>query len=188
MQKNSAFLQAFRVAVFIFLNLVLINQPVVAATATELLQGEMKDFKLLPAPRLLPDVNFLDVTGKPVKLSDFRGKLVLLTLWATWCPYCSIEMPMLSDMQDAFGRQQFMVLPISVDKEGPRIVKKYLEEKSINLPTYSDPKMMAYSALQLRGVPASILIDQEGREIGRISGETNWKAPEAAALIKAFIR
>lgn len=188
MQKNSAFLQAFRVVAFIFLNLVLINQPVYAAPAANLLQGEMQAFKLLPAPRPLPDVNFLDVTGNSVKLSDFRGKLVLLTLWATWCPYCAIEMPMLNDMQDALGREQFMVLPISVDKEGPRLVKKHLEEKSLNLPTYSDPKMAISAALQARGIPYSILIDQEGREIGRISGETNWKAPESYALIKAFIR
>lgn len=188
MQKNSAFLQAFRVATFVFLNLVLINQPVLAASATDLLQGEMKVFRLLPAPHPLPEVTFLDVTGSPVKLSDFRGKLVLLTLWATWCPYCAIEMPMLSDMQEELGRDKFMVLPISVDKEGPRLVKKHLEEKSLNLPTYSDPKMALGRSLNAQGIPYSILIDQEGREIGRISGETNWKAPESAALIKAFIR
>ncbi|MDX1922759.1 MAG: TlpA disulfide reductase family protein [Alphaproteobacteria bacterium] len=188
MQKKSAFLQVFRVAIFVFLIGGLQNQPVYAGSAADLIQGEMKDFVLHAEPKPLPDVDFLDVTSRPIKLSDFRGRLVLLTLWATWCPYCSIEMPMLSDMQEEFGRDKFMVLPISVDKEGPRVVKKYLEEKSINLPTYSDPKMRLGISLRASGVPYAILIDQQGREIGRIPGETNWKAPEAAALIKAFIK
>ncbi len=188
MQKKSAFLQVFRVAILVFLNGVLQNQPVYAGSAVDLIQGEMKGFILHGEPKPLPDVDFLDVTSKPIKLSEFRGKLVLLTLWATWCPYCSIEMPMLSDMQEALGRDKFTVLPISIDKEGPRVVKKYLEERSINLPTYSDPRMRLGISLRAPGVPYAILINQEGREIGRIQGETNWKAPEAGALIRAFIR
>jgi thiol-disulfide isomerase/thioredoxin len=188
MQKKSVFLQVFRVAAFIFLNLLVFQQPLYAQQQNPLLQGQMSAFELLPAPTPLPDVGFLDVAGNGVSLSSFRGKLVLLTQWATWCPYCARELPTVNDVQELLGHDKFMVLPISVDKEGPQIAKKYLEDKSLNLPTYSDAKSVVGKILKTRGIPSSILIDQEGREIGRIHGETNWMAPESIQLLKAYMR
>ncbi len=193
MQKKSQLLQAFRFLAFIFLGLLAFSRPVIAQQAgvqpqNQLLQGQMAGFKLLPEPKLIPDVMFKDAAGQQVSLSNFRGKLVLLTLWATWCPYCARELPTLDNLQETLGKDKFMVLPISVDKEGPSLVKKYLEEKSLNLPTYADPKNVVGRALLANGVPYCILIDQQGREIGRIAGETNWAAPESIGLLKAFIR
>ncbi|NDE90678.1 MAG: TlpA family protein disulfide reductase [Alphaproteobacteria bacterium] len=188
MQKKLPSLQVFSVVVALFLSFALFNAPVYATEATPLLQGAMKDFTLQPTPKQWPDAVFKDVAGKPVKLSSFHGKLVLLTLWATWCPYCAQELPGLSDLQAMMDPTKFMVLPISIDKEGARIAKKYLEEKSINLPTYADPKTEVSLALETHGIPFSVLLDKDGREIGRVHGQTDWMAPESIALIKAYIK
>ncbi len=193
MQKKSPFLQVFHAGLLIFLSLLAFSTPLCAQQLNQppqnqLLKGQMSSFKLLPTPKDIPDVTFKDAAGQVVALSGFRGKLVLLTLWATWCPYCARELPTLDNLQEMFGKEKFMVLPVSVDKEGPSFVKKYMEEKSINLPTYSDPRDSISKVLGTRGVPYSMLIDQDGRQIGSIYGETSWAAPESAALIKAFIR
>lgn len=148
----------------------------------------MSGFRLLPSPIDLPAITFSDAAGQSVYLNSFRGKLVLLTLWATWCSYCARELPTLDNVQEMLGKEQFTVLPISVDKGGFVVAKKYMEEKSLNLPTYSDARDTVSKTLGTIGVPYSILINQEGREIGRISGETNWAAPESIALLKAFMR
>ena len=197
MQKKSLSLQAFRVIALIFLSLLAfvapvygqqINQQPIQGQQNALLKGEMSGFKFFPAPKEIPELVFKDAAGQPVALSAFRGKLVLLTLWATWCPYCARELPTLDKLQDALGKEKFMVLPVSVDKEGPSFVKKYLQEKSLNLPTYSDPRNSISTMMGSRGIPFCFLIDQSGRHIGYISGETNWAASESIELLKAFIR
>lgn len=193
MQKKTLSLQVFRAVALIFLCLLAFAQPIQAQELNiqppnPLLQGQVRKFKLFPAPKDIPDITFKDVAGRPVALSSFRGKLILITLWATWCPYCARELPYLEEAQEILGKEKFVVLPISVDKEGPEIVKKYLEEKSLNLPTYSDARDSTSKIFGTRGVPYSFLIDQDGREIGRLYGETKWSSPEAIQLLKAYIR
>ena len=189
MQKKSPFLQVFRAGALIFLSLLAFSAPLYAQQPQNaLLKGQTSSFKFMPVPKEIPDVTFKDAAGQVVALSNFRGKLVLLTLWATWCPYCARELPTLDNLQEMLGKEKFAVLPISVDKEGPSLVKKYMEEKSLNLPTYSDPRDSISKVLGSRGVPYSMLIDQDGREIGYIYGETSWSAPESIELLRAFIR
>lgn len=188
MQKKSQFLQAFRTSALIFLCLLAFSTPLCAQQPLNPLQyGEVTSFKFLPEPKELPDFPFQDAGGQTVNLSRFRGKLVLLTLWATWCPYCARELPTLEKTQDAIGKEKFLVLPISVDKEGPSLVKKYLEEKSLNFPAYADPRDSISKILGTRGVPVSVLIDASGRQIGSIYGEVNWAAPESIKLLSAFL-
>lgn len=188
MQTKNTRLQALIIRlILIFFCIFVSGAHRAQAGAEELLQGAVKYFKLQNPHAPLPDIEFLDGGGQPVRLSQFRGKLVLLTLWATWCPYCLREMPSLNDLQAALGGPNFMVLPVSVDKGGPEIAKQFLEERSFNLPTFSDPHSAIKTATGTRGIPYAILIDKEGREIGRIHGETNWMAGETINLIKYFM-
>jgi thiol-disulfide isomerase/thioredoxin len=183
MQINNASVHAF-CAVFV-LFFVAFVQPAQADVAA-LLQGEMRGFRLQAQPKQWPDAEFLDPAGAPVKLSAFRGKVVLVTLWATWCPYCMKELPSLNDLQAQLGSDRFMVLTVGTDKEGVSVIKKYLEEKSLNLPAYADPKTHISLAMASHGLPYSILLDKEGREIGRMGGLTNWMAPESIELMKYY--
>ncbi len=151
--------------------------------------GEMAAFVFKKSPESLPDVAFLDGTGKERSLKDWRGKVVLLNLWATWCVPCRKEMPGLDRLQAELGSDTFEVVAVSVDKTGIEGARKFLGQvKSEKLAVYADPGVRITSTLKAIGMPATILIDREGREIGRLVGPAEWDSKEAKDLIAAAMR
>lgn len=177
-------------SIAVLLSALLLGLPLSAlhAAPQDYLYGRMARFRLLPAPAPLPDVDFLDANGKAIKLSSFRGRLVLLTTWATWCVYCQLEIPTLSQLQEILGPEGLVVLPIAVDKKGPPVVQRYIEAQGLRLPVLADPKNSISLAFAMPGIPYSILIDRGGREIGRIPGQANWASEEAIGLLRSFLR
>jgi thiol-disulfide isomerase/thioredoxin len=152
------------------------------------LEGPLESFKLHKSPAAVPDFAFQDQGGKEVRLSAFKGQVVLVALWATWCPFCRTDMPHLNGLQGKFGGQGFTVLPISVDVKGAEAVRAYYESEQLDkLPIYNDPQSKVGTVLKAGGLPYFILIDRSGTEIGRLPGETNWMSPEAHAFISAVI-
>jgi thiol-disulfide isomerase/thioredoxin len=157
--------------------------------ANPLSVGEMAAFVFKKAPEALPDVSFLDGAGRERSLKDWRGKVVLLNLWATWCVPCRKEMPGLDRLQAGLGSDRFEVVAVSADKTGIEGAKRFLVQvKSEKLAVYADPGVRITSTLKAIGMPASILIDREGREIGRLVGPAEWDSREAKALIEAALR
>lgn len=151
--------------------------------------GAVANFKADAAPKPVPDLAFRDGDGKDVKLSDFRGKLILLNLWATWCVPCREEMPALDGLQGALGSDRFQVLALSVDKDGHDLAKAFLAEvKADHIVLYNDPTSRAIFAMKAYGMPTTVLISPEGQEIGRLVGPAHWDAPEARALIEAALK
>ncbi len=141
------------------------------------------------APVALPAVAFTDATGAPKSLADFKGKTVLLYLWATWCVPCREEMPALDRLQKALGSKDFEVVALSLDRAGADAAKKFLVSIKVeNLALYIDQSMRAGSTLRALGMPTTILIDKEGREIGRLAGPAEWDSEAAKALIAAAIK
>src|ERR1043166_5686304 len=138
------------------------------AAPRDYLYGSMARFRLLERPAPLPDVDFLDADGRPLKLSQFRGHVVLLTTWATWCPYCRVELPTLNQINETLAPEGLVVLAVAVDKGGPPVVKRFLEAEGFRLPVIADPKSAVGLAFAMPGIPYSIVIDAEGRELGRI--------------------
>lgn len=138
-----------------------------------------------------PEVADLDITGpdgQAMKLSDLRGKVVLLNLWATWCPPCVKEMPSLDALQAELGGPGFEVVALSLDRGGKAQVEPFFMETDIShLAMYLDPKMTAMKAIKPPGLPTTLLIDAEGREIGRLAGEAHWDSAEAKAFIRHFM-
>ncbi len=152
--------------------------------ANPLSTGEMAAFVFKKTPDVLPDIAFIDGTGKERSLRDWRGKVVLLNLWATWCVPCRKEMPGLDRLQAELGSDKFEVVAVSADKTGIEGARKFLAQvKSQKLGVYADPGVRITSTLKAIGMPATILIDREGREIGRLVGPAEWDSPEAKALI-----
>jgi thiol-disulfide isomerase/thioredoxin len=144
-------------------------------------------FKKTPEP--LADVNFIDGTGAPKSLKDFRGKTVLLNLWATWCAPCREEMPSLDRLQQALGSDTFEVVALAVDRTGLEAARKFLGEIDVKaLKLYADPTTRSGSALKAIGMPTTILIDAEGREVGRLPGPAEWDSEQAKSLITEQIR
>jgi thiol-disulfide isomerase/thioredoxin len=160
-----------------------------AAAAGSLSQGQMAAFVFRKEPETLPEIKFQDADGQERTLTDWRGKVVLLNLWATWCLPCRKEMPALDRLQSTLGSDQFQVVAISVDRTGLPGAKKFLEEtKTPNLAVYADPTARLASTLRAAGLPATLLIDKEGREIGRLLGPAEWDGDAAKRLIQSAMR
>jgi thiol-disulfide isomerase/thioredoxin len=160
--------------------------PALARLGPQLLTGSVARFTLAKEPKPLPALAFTDAEDKALKLADYEGKTVLLNFWATWCAPCVKEMPSLDRLQAEMGKDKFVVLPLSLDGPTRRKVAPFYEEKKLaNLGIYFDKGKKVMGALDISVLPTSVLIDPDGREIGRLEGEADWDKPEALALMKA---
>lgn len=149
--------------------------------------GKTGSLNLLREPREIPDISFSDGDGRPLKLSSFRGKMVLLNIWATWCPPCRAEMPTLDRLQAKLGGPKFEVVALSIDQGGTFVVRTFYDEIGIKaLRIYTDHSGQAFT-LGVIGVPATLLIDRTGRELGRKLGPAEWDSREIVKLIQSYV-
>ena len=162
--------------------------PALARLGPELLTGSLAKFTIAKEPKPLPELGFTDADDKPLTLADYKGRTVLLNFWATWCGPCVKEMPSLDRLQAEIGKDRFIVLPLSLDGPSrPKVAPFYADKKLGSLGIYFDKGKKAMGTLDVSVLPTSVLIDPDGREIGRLEGEADWDKPEALALIKAAI-
>jgi len=146
------------------------------------------DLVLNPARPELPDVRFADAQGNPTSLAAFRGRVVLLNVWATWCPPCREEMPTLDRLQAALGGPDFEVLALSIDAGGMPVVRAFLGRAGIqHLRPYVDAFGDAATGFSAGGVPLTLLIDRQGREVGRKLGPAAWDHPSVLQLIRGLV-
>ena len=163
--------------------------PIPATAATAQPQHAAFEFHPLDEPRPLPELRFADGDGRDLTLGDFRGRLVLLNIWATWCVPCRKEMPTLDRLQAKLGGPDFEVIALSIDRQGLAAVKPFYAELGLKaLRIYLDASGKATQALTTVGVPTTLLIDQEGREIGRVLGPAEWDSPEVEAVIRRYLK
>jgi thiol-disulfide isomerase/thioredoxin len=153
--------------------------PKVAAVASVLPETRSAAMILHDKPRLLNELQFKDGDDRPLTLAEFRGKVVLLNIWATWCGPCRREMPTLDQLQAKFARLDFEVVALSIDPTGPQAVAKFYEEIGVkHLVKYIDESGKAARDLKALGLPTTLLINREGLEIGRYVGPAEWNSPE----------
>lgn len=151
--------------------------------------SEMAAFVTRKAPEPLPAFTFQDGEGRPLTIADFKGRTVLLNLWATWCGPCRLEMPALDRLQAAMGSDKFEVVALSLDKGGVEKARKFLDDiKVTRLKFYIDPTGKEGFNLLPQGLPTTLLIDAEGREIGRLTGPAEWDSEAAKALIAGYLK
>jgi len=158
-----------------------------------LAHGEVAGLTMATAPLRLPDLAFEDAGGKPKKLSDWRGRTVLVNLWATWCVPCRKEMPALESLQTRLGGANFEVVAINIDTRDPEKPKNFLKDAHLTrLGYYSDEKAKVFQDLKAvgraLGMPTSVLVDGQGCEIGTIAGPAEWGSDDAIKLIKAAMQ
>lgn len=145
-------------------------------------------FGALSKPRQLPELRFADGEGHALSLTDFHGRMVLINVWATWCIPCRKEMPSLDRLQAAFDKSTFLVLPLSIDQKGASVVLPFYRELGLkSLGVYIDTSGRASFDLNALGVPTTLLVDHEGREIGRRAGAVEWDRPETIAFFRKRI-
>ena len=158
-----------------------------------LAHGEVAALAMATAPLRLPDLAFEDAEGKSKKLSDWRGRTVLVNLWATWCVPCRKEMPALENLQTRLGGPNFEVVAVNIDTRDPEKPKNFLKEANLTrLGYFSDPKAKVFQDLKATGralgMPTSVLVDGEGCEIATIAGPAEWDSEDAVKLISAAAR
>src|ERR1700729_511437 len=155
-----------------------------------LAHGEVAALTMATSPLRLPDLAFWDADGKPKKLSDWRGRTVLVNLWATWCVPCRKEMPALESLQTSLGGPNFEVVAINIDTRDPEKPKNFLNDAHLTrLGYYSDQNAKVFQDLKAigraLGMPTSVLVDGHGCEIATIAGPAEWDSEDAVKLITA---
>ncbi len=150
--------------------------------------GPLAGFIIHPQRKDIAAFNFANDKGETIDLSKWKGRVVLLNLWATWCAPCRKEMPDLAKLQTALGGPDFEVVALSLDRKGLAASQTFLKETGVaNLASYVQPDGKPLAALEALGLPATILIDRNGKEAGRILGPVEWASPEAQAMVKALL-
>lgn len=145
----------------------------------------MKGFLRYAKPKPMKEVSFVNQAGEALTLKDWRGRVVLLNIWATWCPPCRAEMPTLNRLQEQMGSDDFEVVALSIDKGGPSVPAEFMKKNGFTaLKIYNDKKIKVRRSLHLPGYPSTLLIDREGREIGRLAGPAEWDSEGAKKLIR----
>jgi len=160
-----------------------VRQPAPATGSTG--SGNRLELSVFDQPHALPEVRFQDDQGRDLTLGDFRGRVVVLNVWATWCVPCRKEMPTLDRLQARLEGKDFLVVALSLDRKGVEAVRGFYQEVGVeNLAVYVDPSGRGSRGLGLPGVPTTLLIDQEGREVARKMGEAEWDGPEMVSLVE----
>jgi peroxiredoxin len=134
-----------------------------------------------------PDFTFPDLDGKEVSLSDFRGKVVLVNIWATWCPPCRDEMPSMQKLYERFNGEQFEILAVSIDADGREAVAPFMEQMNLTFPALLDPDEKIRGLYAITGVPESFIIDRNGILVDRVIGPLDWASQKVFRFFQDLI-
>jgi len=162
-----------------------------SAALAPLAHGEIAALNVDRAPKRAPDIAFVDPEGRKLTLADFRGKTLLLNLWASWCAPCRAEMPALDRLQQSAGGSNFEVVAVNVDTSRLDRPAAFLDQIGVKtLTRYADPSGDAFEKLRLAGkalgLPTSLVIDGDGCELGVVAGPVDWDAAGARQAIKSL--
>ncbi len=176
-------------ALYIALSMGAIPAHADTAAAAALREGDMRKLIFHDAPESTSSAVFDLADGAgTATLADYEGKYVLLNFWATWCAPCRHEMPMLSELQTEFGGDDFEVLTIATGRNSPTGISKFFDEIEVsNLPRHQDPKQQLAAQMGVFGLPITVIINPEGKEIARMRGDADWSSESAKAVIGELI-
>lgn len=159
----------------------------VSIGATSTATMEALEVQALPPGTKAPEFMLKDLTGKMVGLKDFRGKVVLLNFWATWCIPCQWEMGEMEKLYQAFKATGFVVLAVSLDAEGVRVVEPFARQRKLTYPILLDTEGQAALKYRILGPPTTFLLNAQGEAIGTVLGPRPWAGDDAKALIRDLL-
>lgn len=134
-----------------------------------------------------PDFSLKDLNGKEVEIRQFKGNVVFLNFWATWCGPCKEEMPGMEVLHKQFKEKNFVLLTISVDYEGIKPVREFMSKQQYTFPVLLDPQGETLDLFEVKGIPTTFLIDKKGKMVGKAIGPRDWKSPEVFSLVGLLI-
>jgi len=138
--------------------------------------------------RPAPDLTASEMDGRTVRLADYRGKVVVLNIWATWCPPCVDEMPSLDKLYREFKDQNFALLAVSIDSDGIAAVAPFMTKHGLTFPALIDSQAAIQTAYEITGVPETFIIDKNGILVRKVIGPLDWTAPEILDYIRNLIQ
>lgn len=164
-------------------------KPKEAADLRDLRRGELVKLDVPATPRAATAETFTDPDGKTVSIADYRGQVLVVNTWATWCGPCKVEMPTLAKLQAAYQTQPVRVITISVDRDKDLDKAKAEIAKNAPLKLYRDPeyKWIRSLAPRAEGFPTTVIYDRKGMERARLSGDADWSGKEARALVERLL-
>lgn len=150
--------------------------------------GDMKKLVWHSEPRPVAATEFMTFDEAPLTLEQWRGKWLVVNFWATWCAPCKKEMPMLSQLQDELGSEDFEVVTIATSRNPPAKMQVFFDEIGVeNLPLHRDPQSALARQMGVLGLPVTVLVSPEGMEVARLTGEADWSSDSARAVLSALI-
>jgi thiol-disulfide isomerase/thioredoxin len=135
-----------------------------------------------------PDLTVTSLKNVPLKLSDLKGKVVLLNFWATWCPPCRDEIPSMMKLNSAMAGKPFQMVAVSIDEGGVPDIEAYFKSSGFSLPTYIDASHEAERIYGVTGVPESFVIDRNGILVKKVIGPLAWDAPETISFLEGLMK
>lgn len=158
------------------------------AAAQAVVAGDMRKMVFHPAPKDAGKADFMTFDEQPLNLADWQGKWVLVNFWATWCAPCRHEMPMLSELQAELGGDTFEVVTIATSRNPPAKMQDFFAEIGVdNLPLHRDPNSMLAREMAVLGLPVTVILNPEGQEVARLTGDADWSGADAKALLAALM-
>ena len=162
----------------------------IAMTSTHIraAQEMPKNLVVHNSPQPIASIKFEDESGQTRSLAEFKGRVVVVNIWATWCVPCRREMPTLDHLQAALGGPDFEVVPVSIDRGGIDTIRKFYADIAVrNLAMYVDTSGRALRELGAIGLPTTLLVNRNGEEIGRIVGPAEWDSAELLQFFRSII-
>jgi thiol-disulfide isomerase/thioredoxin len=155
-------------------------------------RGEVAAVTVATRPKLVPALSFNDGAGQQKTLAEWRGRVVLLNLWATWCEPCRKEMPALDSLAATLGGDRFDVVAVNIDTRALDKPRAWLKNVGVaHLAYYADPSAKVFQELKAAGkafgMPTTLIVDPQGCELGTLSGPAEWASEDALKLIRAAI-
>ena len=175
----------FGVAAVVYIIVQASSKPEQGGDLKAVARGEMRKLEAPAEATVAPSHAFVDAAGRPVRIADFKGKVVVLNLWATWCAPCVAEMPTLARLAASYAGKPVAVVALSVDSQKDVDKARAFIARHPPLAFYSDPQMKMPFALtpQVSGMPTTLIYGADGLERGRLAGGADWSGPDARAVI-----
>ncbi|GFE61237.1 TlpA disulfide reductase family protein [Geobacter sp. AOG2] len=169
-----------------FLCLVILGAVVALTACTK--KEEAKNQGPLQENNPAPAITVNSLAGKPLNLSDLKGKVVILNFWATWCPPCREEIPSMMKLNSAMAGKPFQMVAVSIDEGGQPAIEAFFKTSGFSLPAYTDPDNRAAKAYGITGVPETFVIDKNGILLKRVIGPMAWDSPDVLSYLEGLMK
>ncbi len=139
-------------------------------------------------PRIAPDFVLEDLGGGAVRLSNYRGRVVFLNVWTTWCEPCRVEMPSMEVLHRRLGGEDFVVLAVSADADGRQVVAPFVQELALTFPVLLDPDGQVVSRYRVTGYPETFIVDRDGRIVAHEIGPRDWSDGRYERALRGLVQ